>query len=233
MALEATSLVLQTRRRLAVVQIREQHLQIRGEEVVLRHDVDEEVLGNFGEVIVEHRYELIVEVWVFREGVVARTQQCHKSLPLLESFVDLADEERHESELYFAEHRHIAALEGRIEEMGQTEGCVHVVLSDLLRCRAFWILSRAELTETDLASRDGLDRGKTVFVDVTVRLRLGGRLPRFRVAALRLHLHHGAYPATGRLQAFDQLASDVIGQRYPLLVTETEYNITRVEIYSP
>ena len=173
-------------------------------------------------MIVKNRYELIVEVRVFREGVVARTQQRNEPLPLLESFVDLSHEERDESELYFSEHHRIAALECCVEEMRQAECRVHAVFRDFPRCRPVWVFSHTELTESDLAPRNRLNRRKTVFVDARVRLRLGRCLPRFRGAALRLNLHHGAYLAARRLQAFDKLAADVIRQRYPLLVTETE-----------
>lgn len=75
------------------------YLQRGGEEVALRHDVHEEVGGNFSELVVEHADQPQVEFFVLLHGRLRSTQQSQQTLPVLEALVHVPKQEAHKGKL--------------------------------------------------------------------------------------------------------------------------------------
>lgn len=65
----------------------------------MRHNVDEEVGRDFSQLVVQHSDESQVELFSLPHGLLGPTQQCKEALPVLEAFVDIAEDETDKGKL--------------------------------------------------------------------------------------------------------------------------------------
>lgn len=75
------------------------YLQCGGKEIVLRHNVDKEVGRDFSQLVVQHGDKSQVELFSLSHGLLGATQQREEALPVLEAFVDVAEEKTDKGEL--------------------------------------------------------------------------------------------------------------------------------------
>ena len=80
------------------------------EEVVLRHNVNEEVWRDFPELVVEHGDEAQVQLLVAPHGILRAAEQSQQTLPVLKAVVNVPDHEAHKRKLELACWRRTALL---------------------------------------------------------------------------------------------------------------------------